>query len=216
MKYDYILFDFDGTLFDTSEGILKGIRRALEEAGIPVGEDAQLYKFIGPPVVQALKEFCGMTEEEAQHTKKVYREYYQTQGIWQCRPIDGAEACLQKLTEAGLTLAVATSKPEPFARSILARFRFDRYFKAVAGGFLDETRSKKSEVIAAVIKELGIADLQRAVMVGDRKYDVLGAQEAGLACIGLNTGFSEPGELEDAGAVAVVSSFTDLEKLLLA
>ena len=111
MKYDYILFDFDGTLFDTSEGILKGIRRALEEAGIPVGEDAQLYKFIGPPVVQALKEFCGMTEEEAQHTKKVYREYYQTQGIWQCRPIDGAEACLQKLTEAGFTCYGAVNSP---------------------------------------------------------------------------------------------------------
>ena len=75
MRYRYVLFDFDGTLFDTSEGILKGFRLALESAGIPVGEDRELYKFIGPPVIPALMEFCGMTEAEAQRTKKVYRSY---------------------------------------------------------------------------------------------------------------------------------------------
>ena len=107
--------------------------------GIPVGEDAQLYKFIGPPVVQALKEFCGMTEDEARRAKGVYREYYAKYGIMQCKPIGGAEECLKKLCAAGRTLAVATSKPEPFARAILERYGFTGYFKAIAGGFLDET-----------------------------------------------------------------------------
>ena len=171
MPYDFILFDFDGTLFDTSEGILTGIRLALENAGIFVESDRELHKFMGPPVVQALKEFYGMTEEEAQRTKKVYREYYAKEGVFLCKPIDGAEKCLQGLLKAGKTLAVATSKPEPFARSILERFGYLRYFAAVAGGNLDETRSKKSEVISAVLQELGITDLSRAVMVGDRKYD---------------------------------------------
>lgn len=214
MPYDFILFDFDGTLFDTSEGILTGIRLALENAGIFVESDRELHKFMGPPVVQALKEFYGMTEEEAQRTKKVYREYYAKEGVFLCKPIDGAEKCLQGLLKAGKTLAVATSKPEPFARSILERFGYLRYFAAVAGGNLDESRSKKSEVISAVLQELGITDLSRAVMVGDRKYDVLGAKEAGLGCIGLNTGFSEPCELENAGAIAVVHNYDELGQLL--
>lgn len=217
MNYRYILFDFDGTLFDTSEGILKGIRMALEKAGVEVGGDSELHKYIGPPVVQAFREFCGMSEEEAQRTKQVYREYYAGEGILLCEPIDGAEDCLKKLLNAGKTLAVATSKPEKFAREILARFGFDKYFEVIAGGFLDETRSQKSEVIEFVLHELGIAGKRSlAVMVGDRKYDVLGARKAGLSCIGINTGFSEPNELEDAGAVAVVRNFASLEKLLLA
>ena len=215
VRPDYVLFDFDGTLFDTSEGILKGIRAALESAGIAVGEDKELYKFIGPPVVQAFKEFYGMSEEEAQRLKAVYRNYYRDTGILQCRPVEGARACLDKLLAAGKTLAVATSKPEVFARSILERYGFDGYFSAVEGGRLDETRSKKSEVIGAALAKLGVKELSRAIMVGDRKYDVLGAAEAGLSCIGIDTGFSEPHELEDAGAVAVVKSFAELEKLLL-
>lgn len=215
MKYDPILFDFDGTLFDTSEGILNGIRLTLEKAGFSVGADSELYKFIGPPVVQAFKEFCGMTEDEARRAKGVYREYYAKYGIMQCKPIGGAEECLKKLCAAGRTLAVATSKPEPFARAILERYGFTGYFKAIAGGFLDETRSKKSEVIAAALEQLQMRDVSRAVMVGDRKYDVLGAKEVGLPCIGLDSGFSEIGELETAGAVFVVKNFAQLEKLLL-
>lgn len=110
---------------------------------------------------------------------------------------------------------MATSKPEPFARAILERYGFTGYFKAIAGGFLDETRSKKSEVIAAALEQLQTRDVSRAVMVGDRKYDVLGAKEVGLPCIGLDSGFSEVGELEAAGAVFVVKNFAQLEKLLL-
>ena len=215
MNCRFVLFDFDGTLFDTSEGILNGIGRALAGAGMPVHSREELYKFIGPPVVQALKEFCGMTEEEAQRAKKIYREYYAKEGVFLCRPIEGAEECLQALLAAGKRLAVATSKPEPFARSILRRFGFDRYFSAVAGSFPDETRSEKSEVIRAALAELEVNDLSLAVMVGDRKYDVIGAKKAGLACIGLNTGFSEPGELEAAGAAAVVTGYRALQKLLL-
>ena len=213
MRYRYVLFDFDGTLFDTSEGILKGFRLALESAGIPVGEDRELSKFIGPPVIPALMEFCDMTEAEAQRTKKVYRSYYESEGVFLCRPIEGAEAFLRRLKGQDRVLSVATSKPERFARAILERFGFSKYFDFVAGARPDETRSDKSEVISFVLAEAGVRDLSSAVMIGDRKYDVIGARKAGLSCIGIDTGFSEKGELEEAGAVAVAKNYEELSRL---
>lgn len=215
MRYDTILFDLDGTLFDTSEGIVKGVRHALETFGYTVGKDSELYKFIGPPIVQAFREFYGMNAEQAETAKRCYREYYGREGVYLCAPIEGAKECLEKLCAAGAVLAVATSKPEKFAVDILERFGFSRYFRLIAGSLADDARTKKSEVVAYVLENLRPRDLSRTVMVGDRKYDVAGARENGLGCIGIDTGFSERGELENAGALFVVKSFSELAARLL-
>lgn len=215
MKYKYILFDFDGTLFDTSEGIIKGVRHTLEQNGYSVGEDKELYKFIGPPIVQAFKEFYGMTEKQALAAKDLYRKYYREEGLFLCKPIDGAKECLGRLLQAGCTLAVATSKPEMFARAILEKFGFSEYFSLIVGADPEETRLEKSEIISFVLHELQPDNLADVIMVGDRKYDVIGAKKAGLACIGLDSGFSDPGELENAGAAAVVHNYRELSAILL-
>ena len=213
MQKKYILFDFDGTLFDTSPGILHGIRFALEKRGIAVGEDRELYKFIGPPLIPALTEFCGMSEAEAEQTKEIYRAYYREKGVFECAPYAGAEDCLRALRGAGRKLAVATSKPVYFARQILERFGFTEYFAAVCGAESD-AHAGKAEIVRRAAEALG-ASADGCVMVGDRKYDVLGAKENGIPCIAFDSGFAEPGEYEAAGAVAVVRDFAELQRLLL-
>ena len=209
-----ILFDFDGTLFDTSPGILRGIRYSLKKSGREVGEDTELYKFIGPPLLsRAFMEFYGMSEEEAEHTKEVYRAYYREKGVMECAPYPGAEECLRALQSAGRKLAIATSKPIRFARQILERFGFARYFDAVCGAESD-AHAGKTEIVAAAIKRLN-AKPADCVMVGDRKYDILGAKENGIPCVALDSGFAEPGEYAEAGAAAVVKDFSALRQLFL-
>lgn len=208
-----ILFDFDGTLFDTSPGILHGIRHALESCGISVGSDRELYKFIGPPLIPAFMEFRGMSAAEADRAKDIYRAYYREKGVFECAPYPGAEDCLRALRKAGRRLAVATSKPIYFARQILERFRFTQYFDVVCGAESD-AHSDKAEIVRRAMEELG-ASVSDAVMIGDRKYDIMGAKANGIPCIAFDSGFADEGEYEAAGAAAVLRGFAEAERLLL-
>lgn len=214
MRYKYILFDFDGTLFDTSEGIKNSLRYAFGKVGYPYKEE-ELHLFIGPPFISAFKEILGMQDEEAINTKMIYRQYYREKGVYECKPVEGVLECLQKLKSAGYKLAVATSKPEVFAVQILERFKMKDYFDCVVGALPDDTRSEKQEVVRTAMDLLGVKDLSECVMIGDRKYDVLGAKACGIDCIGIRAcDFAEEGELEQAGAVAVVQNFNELMQLL--
>ena len=208
-----VLFDFDGTLFDTAPGILHCMRDALASCGYDPGDEAALRRFVGPPVLEALQEFYGMSDAESRRVKDVYRAAYRSVGVFECSPMPGAEECLRALRSAGARLAVATSKPQFFAEEISRRFCFDGYFEAVCGA-LDDAHSGKAEIVARALCALG-ADPEDAVMVGDRKYDVLGAAANGVPCIGIRTGCALPGELEEAGAAAVVDDFADLRAQLL-
>ena len=209
----YVLFDFDGTLFDTSPGILRCLRAVLEKNGMDAHTDRWLHRFIGPPVIDALMEFYGVSREEAERLKSEYRVLYRAEGVYECAPMEGAEDCLRALRAAGVKIAVATSKPEYFAVQILERFKFTEYFDAVCGAESD-AHSGKAEIVARALKKLN-APADDAVMVGDRKYDVLGAKACKIPCIGLDSGFAEEGEFAAAGAVAVVSGFRELTGMLL-
>lgn len=213
MRYSNILFDFDGTLFDTSPGILRCIAHALTEGGYAVGTEREMKRFIGPPVLEALQEFYGMDEREAERVKTIYRTAYRAEGVYECTPIPGAEACLRALKDAGARLAIATSKPICFAREILRRFCFENYFAAVCGAESD-AHSGKAEIVRRAMAELG-ADPADCVMVGDRKYDILGAKACGIPCIVLDSGFAEPGEYEAAGALRVFADYPALQAFLL-
>lgn len=208
-----ILFDFDGTLFDTAPGILHCMRDALTACGYDPGDDAALRRFVGPPVLEALHTFYGMSDAEARRVKDVYRSAYRAHGVFECAPMPGAEDCLRALRAAGARIGIATSKPTFFAEEILRRFRFDGYFDAVCGAE-DDAHAGKAEIVARALLRLNAAPAD-AVMVGDRSYDVLGAAACGVPCIGIRTGCAEDGELEGAGAVAVVCDFASLQALLL-
>ncbi len=213
MQFSAVLFDFDGTLFDTSPGILRCMRAALEKNGYDAHTDEWLKRFIGPPVIPALQEFYGMDGAEAEKVKTDYRALYRAEGVFECSPMPGAKECLQALRAAGIRLAVATSKPHYFAEEILKRYDFYDLFDAVCGARSDD-RSGKAEIVAEALASLG-ARAEETVMVGDRKYDVLGAKACGIPCIGLDSGFAEEGEFEKAGAVGIVKTFEELTVRLL-
>ena len=214
-KYDLVLFDLDGTLTDSQEGIINCISYALDGLGLETPDMSVLRKFLGPPLSVSFRETIGLDDETADKAVKLYRERYSTVGLFENKPYEGIEELLKNLQSAGLRLAVATSKPEPFSVRILEKFGLCKYFETVTGSGLDGSLDTKAEVIEETLRRLGFTDRSRAVMIGDRKHDILGARAAGLECIGAGWGFAEPGELEENGAKAVAPDIKALERLLL-
>ena len=211
-----LLFDFDGTLFDTGPGVMNCVVYALEHLGIRETDPQKLRKFMGPPLYDMFRELYGLDDTQGHEAVRLYRERYQPTGIWECAPYPGITEMLQKLRKVGFLIAVATSKPTPSAMKILEHYSMDVLFDYVCGSEFDGTRSKKAEVVSAVLDHFGLASSpESALMIGDRKYDVLGAKEVGVECLGVRYGYGEPGELEAAGAIAVVDSMIDLENYLI-
>lgn len=211
-----LLFDFDGTLFDTGPGVMNCVRYALERFEIHETDEAKLRKFVGPPLFDMFRELYGFDDAAAQEAVRLYRERYHPTGIWECSPYPGMSALLDHASVAGFLLAVATGKPTPSAKRILERYELDQKFDYVCGSEFDGTRGKKSEVVAATLEEFGLSDSpDHALMIGDRKYDVLGACAVGVPCLGVRYGYAEPGELEAAGAIAIVDTVEELERYIL-
>lgn len=217
MAWKYILFDLDGTLTDSREGILNCVKYALEAAGMPIPEDSTLLRFIGPPLVEGFQDVTGMSKEEAVQATAKYRERYGVIGIFENQVYDGIEQALAELKHQGKVVALATSKPESYATRILQHFRLMKYFDLVVGSMMDGTRNHKTEVIEEVFRRLKIPQEERkqVVMVGDRRQDVAGAKECGIASVGVYYGFAELGELEAAGADHIVWNIEELMKVLL-
>ncbi len=212
--YDFILFDLDGTLTDSAEGIVNSTVHALHKRDITVTDRSELRKFVGPPLIDSFMQFYGYTHEEAVQAVADYREYYTDRGIWENTVYPGIPELLSALKAAGKTVIMATSKPEHFAKQIAVRFGLAEYFDLIAGSTMDETRTKKSDVITYALTQLN-ADAARAVMVGDRFYDVAGAHALSIPCIGVTFGYGSEEELRTAGAVAIAHDTTDLHRLLL-
>ena len=210
---DYILFDFDGTVFDTAEGITKCVQYALGKMGIEA-ELNELMCFAGPPLTEMFSVKYGMIESEAERATELYRERYLPIGWAECSPFDGMHELMQRLRAAGKKLAVATSKPERLARQILEHYSMTDDFDLICGSEFDGTRGQKWEVIDFVLKSFGIEPTD-AIMVGDRKYDVIGAKKCGLDCIGVRFGYAEPNELEEHGAVYIAETADDLYNYLV-
>lgn len=208
MRYNHILFDLDGTLTDPGVGITKSVQYALRKFGIEEECDA-LKSFIGPPLQVSFREQYGFTEEQATEAIAYYREYFSEHGIFENEMYPDMQESLKSLLEAGCTLHVATSKPTVFAERILRHFDIMSCFKSVAGSFLDGIRSDKSEIIAHVLHEQGIA-ASDAIMIGDRKHDLIGASNNGIASIGVTYGYGSVAELSACEPTAIVNSVREL------
>ncbi len=154
-----------------------------------------------------------MDDAEAERVKSEYRTMYRAEGVYECSPMKGAKECLESIRKAGARTAVATSKPYYFAEQLLDLYDFRQYFDAVCGAESD-AHSGKAEIVARALSQLG-ADKADSVMVGDRKYDILGAKSCGIPCIAFDSGFAEKGEYEQAGAIRVVGDFAQLTEILL-
>lgn len=200
-KYDVILFDLDGTLTDSAEGIVNCAEYALNAMGITEPDRSRLLRFIGPPLVDSFMDFYGMSREDALKAVALYRERFPVKGIFENRVYEGIPEALDMLKKAGKRLAVATSKPEVYAKRILEHFELAEYFEAVTGAELSGERNAKSEVIEECLKRLGNPDKGTVLMVGDRKHDVIGAKACGVDCAGVKFGYAEENELENAGVI---------------
>lgn len=213
---DILLFDLDGTLFNTKPGIVNCVQYALTYYGIQEDNPDNLEKFIGPPLHQSFQMFYGFDEKKSVEAAAKYRERYKDKGIFECAPYDGIKNMLHDLKAHGKILGVATSKPEVFAIRILEKFEFLQYFTSVTGSLLDNTRSKKTDVIEEELLRLGSSDnRERVIMIGDREHDIIGAKETNLSSAGVYYGFANEGELEAAGADYVVQTVSELHSLLL-
>lgn len=215
MDKQYILFDLDGTLTDPMEGITKSVRYALRQFGIEVSDRKKLTTFIGPPLKEKFKEEYQFNDEECELAVKYFREYFVPKGMFLNKPYDGIKELLEHLTDAGKVLFVATSKPVDFAEKILEEFELDQYFDFVAGATLDEGRTAKEDVIAYLVDECQLIDLDELILVGDTKYDILGAKSFGIRSVGVTYGYGKREELEDAGADYIARDIDELEKILL-
>ncbi len=212
-NYPYLLFDLDGTLTDPGEGITNSVVYALEKFGIHVSDKTTLYSFIGPPLVQSFMNFYGFSHDDANRAVECYREYFRDRGIFENVPYDGIREVLETLKTAGKTLIVATSKPEPFARRIIEHFGLAPYFTYVAGAGFDETRSEKWDVIEYALSTMDITDRNQAIMIGDRKHDIIGAKKTGLASVGVLWGYGNREELTAAGADVILEHPKELISL---
>ena len=196
-----VLFDLDGTLVDSGPSILAALRKALAEEGVPPLSPGVEPTLLGPPMYLALPPLIG--KDAATRVVAAYRRIFMGEGfVFRAEPYPGIEALLDGLAQNRVRLAVATSKPEPTALALLENLGLAGRFATICGDTLDAGRPSKGAVVAEALRRLG--DCPRTEMVGDRSHDVIGARENGLPCVGAGWGYGAPGELEAAGAMAVL------------
>ena len=206
-----ILFDLDGTLTDSGEGIINCASLALEHYGIPVPDREHMRIFVGPPLHETFVKF-GVPEEHADEAVEVYRSRYNTVGKFENTPYPGIYELLGSLKELGYRLLVATSKPEALATEIMEKFDLAKYFDRICGASLDRSRSSKESVIAYLLKE-NHSD-KTMIMVGDTVFDILGAAAHGIPGIGVAWGYGSVEEMQQAGAAGIAYTMDELKELL--
>ena len=210
--YDIILFDLDGTLTDPGIGITNSVAHALAHWNIEVKDRAELYKFIGPPLSDSFMRYYGFSEEDAIQAIAVYREYFSVKGLYENEVYPGIPELLSALKAAGKTVVLATSKPEALSIEILNHFGLSPYFEIIAGAGMDGVRDKKSEVIAYLLEQIHCYD--GIVMVGDTKFDILGAAAHNIPAVGVSWGYGLREDMEAAGAAAIANTMDELYTIL--
>ncbi len=219
--FQYCLFDLDGTLTDPREGITKSVQYALAKQGIDEPDITKLEFFIGPPLRDSFMSAYGMSKEKAEESVAFYRERFAPIGVLENKVYEGIPELLAALSKAGVTNAIASSKPTVFIHQILEHFGIKQYFDVIVGSELDGTRGTKEEVVEEALRQLGILEIAEAekktscAMIGDRKFDIQGAKAYGLTGIGVGFGFAEEGELEAEGADYIAETVEKLQELLL-
>lgn len=209
------MFDLDGTLTDPMIGITSSVKYALSYFNIDVEDLRSLCPFIGPPLKTSFKDFYHFTDEQAERAIAKYREYFSRQGIFENTLYKGIDDLLRSLTENEMRIYLATSKPQPFAQQILEYFHLESYFTFVGGSTFDGSRSEKADVIRYVLNNSDIRTLSDIVMIGDRKYDIEGANANNIDSIGVLYGYGNEEELMGAGANKIVASIDELSSFLL-
>ena len=206
-----ILFDLDGTLTDSGEGIINCAVMTLEHYGCPIPDREELRSFVGPPLHETFIKY-GIPADQTDEAIRIYRSRYVPIGAYENTPYPGIRELLENLKTQGHTLYVATSKPEAMSVKILEHFGMAHYFDRICGASLDSSRSNKDDVIAYLLELSGRAE--NIVMVGDTKFDVIGAKAHGIPTIGVTWGYGKEEDMVNAGAAAIARTMEQLLELL--
>lgn len=217
MNFQYILFDLDGTITESGPGIINSVYYAVTKMGYEVEDKSELRRFIGPPLYESFQKYFDMTQEQSEEAVRKYREYYTTQGIYENTVYEGIIESLEKLKAAGKKLAIATSKPEAFAKQIAEHFDFAKYFDVISGASMDESLVAKADIMSNALKALSVneADKNRVLMIGDREHDINGAKKNAVASMGVLYGYGDRAELDAAGANYIVETAAEISEVIL-
>ena len=213
-KYNYVIFDLDGTLSDSKEGITKSVHYALGKVGIIEKDLSQLEHFVGPPMVEEYIKAYGMSKEKAFETLGYYRERYVPIGIYETKPYPGIKEILDALKSKGVKIGMATSKPENMAEEVARYLEIDDYFDIICGADLHGPRQSKQAVLEKLFEKTKFKK-EESVLVGDTKYDVEGANLLGIDSIGVSWGTGTKKEMIDRGAIEVFDDYKSLIDYLI-
>ena len=215
MRYKTVFFDLDGTLTNSEKGITNCVQYALDDFGIQEPDINRLRRFIGPPLVDSFMKEYGFTMEQAVKAVEKYRERYARIGIFENSLYEGIPCLLRQLKKREKCVVLTTSKPLVYAKQILEKFEVAKYFDFVSGSELDGTRNQKIEVIEHALRHVDDVEPSQIVLVGDTRFDILGAKSFGFVSVGVKYGFAEVGELEQAGADYLFDDVNGLTEFLI-
>jgi len=214
-NYTHLLFDLDGTLTDSEEGIVNALKYGLDKIGIDENDVEKLRSFIGSPLIKLLQESYALSPEQAEEAASHYRSYYAEKGIYENKVYPGIPELLSDLKKAGKHLIVATSKRTTGANQVLDIFKLTEYFELVVGGSPDGSISEKTDVIRHVFSKTGDGIKNSSLMIGDRHYDIVGAHENGIDSVAVMYGYATKEEIDEAKPTFCVGSVDELKLLLL-
>ncbi|MBQ4528669.1 MAG: HAD hydrolase-like protein [Clostridia bacterium] len=209
-KYKYLFFDLDGTIIDSFEGVTRSFAYALRHYGIHVEDMNELLPVLGPPLRDAFMSMYGFSEKDAIDAVAKYRERYSVHYVDESKLYEGIEDVLFRLYSDGFKIVLATSKPEHYARTLLEHFNISKYFYLISGASMDKSRDSKTKVLKYILEKLDIDDMSEACMIGDRKFDLCGANDLGIDAVGVLYGFGSFEELDACPNVFLAKSPEEL------
>ena len=213
MRFNSAIFDLDGTIMDSEEGIVRSVEYALDKMGVTEYDRQTNLRFIGPPLVDSFMEYYSMSEEDALRAVDFYRERYSVTGIYEARMYDGVRELLMRLKEQGVKLYIGSSKPEKYVRMILEKQGILDLFDYVAGATFDESRNNKEQVLTYLFEQVEI-DKKSAVMIGDRYHDIDGAHYVKIPCIAVLYGFGNEAEFIKHRAEYIAADTDEILKII--
>jgi len=208
-----VLFDFDGTVADTGRGVIGCVKKTLEFYGIEENDQKRLLSFIGPPLVDSFMALYGLDAERAQEFVKKYREYYSGGGVYETDVYAGIPEVLARLSEKGIAIGIASSKPAAYVKLLLEHLGIDRYFSFISAPEMGTVNPTKCQLIEMALDALKVSR-DECVMVGDRLFDIDGGKQAGVRTIGAAYGYGGRAELEEHGATWIAQTTTEIAELI--
>lgn len=212
-KYDTVIFDFDGTVADTGDGVFSSVRYALDKLGLSQPSEEEIRTFLGPPLDFSFRNVCKLDDETIEEAIRLYRTFYPEKGVYMFTLYDGMTELFKSLSDKGIKIAIASAKPEVFLKTAVSHAGIERFVGFVGGTTLENKDTSKASVIKRAMEAVG-AEPDKTLMVGDRCFDINSAKEVGIKSIGVLFGYGTKEELSQSCADYLVNSPDEILKII--